>query len=207
MYDAFTNYPISCNWNCHIARGSSGGTDYGMGVGTLLYAAFDGQLTNRPPVEYPLSGNVAILTRADGLTFYYLHLSAFVTPGPVKERDLIGYSGGAVGAIGSGSSTGPHLHVNAYLNNVIRDVHDFYTTTASSSEKLITHKKRDAMVTIVTETSPGQRWAVFFSNGSHHPLTNQFQTAFWLSCVTAGSAVQIFVTGQEYDSVGAGDTV
>lgn len=40
-----------------------------------------------------------------------MHLSRFVkTYGTVKEGGLIGYSGGAKGAEGSGLSTGPHVH-------------------------------------------------------------------------------------------------
>ena len=126
------NYPITCDWACHIARGSAGGTDYGMRVGTPILASFDGTLINRPPGQYPASGNVAILTRNDGLAFYHLHLSQFVTPGPVSQGNTIGYSGGAVGAPGSGESTGPHLHINAYVGNTIHDVHDFYTTTTGT---------------------------------------------------------------------------
>lgn len=140
MYDPFASFSISCDWECHVTRTppSGGGTDYRMSVGTPIYAAFDGVLTNRPPVQYPASGNVAILTRADGLAFYHLHLSRFVTPGLVKERQLIGYSGGALGAPGSGASTGPHVHVNAYFKGVIRDIHDFFTTTAGSGGTPIT---------------------------------------------------------------------
>lgn len=128
-------YRVSCDWTCHVTRipPSGGGTDYAMNVGTPIIAAFDGVLTNRPPVQYPASGNVAILTRADGLAFYHLHLSQFVNPGSVREGDIIGYSGGAAGAPGSGSSTGPHVHVNAYYNGAIHDVHDFYTTTTTSA--------------------------------------------------------------------------
>lgn len=121
-------YPLVCDWTCHVTRTppSSGGDDYAMNTGTPVIAAFDGVLTNRPPVQYPASGNVAILSRADGLDFYHLHLNSFVTPGPVHEGDIIGYSGN------TGHSTGPHLHVNAYYNGVIRDVHDFYTTTTTA---------------------------------------------------------------------------
>ena len=122
-------YQNVCDWQCHISRTppSSGGDDYAMAVGTPILAAFDGVLTNRPPLEYPASGNVAILTRADGIAFYHLHLSAFVTPGPYKQGYTIGYSGGAAGAPGSGSSTGPHLHVNAYdAAGKIHDIHDYY---------------------------------------------------------------------------------
>lgn len=122
------NYRISCDWTCHVTRipPSGGGTDYAMSVGTPIIASFDGILTNRPPVQYPASGNVAILTRADGLEFYHLHLDRFVAPGPVKEGDVIGYSGN------TGHSTGPHLHVNAYYQGVMRDVHDFFGTTTTA---------------------------------------------------------------------------
>jgi hypothetical protein len=136
MHDPFINWPISCDWNCHITRNppSMGGTDYGVSSGTPIHAAFDGLLINRPPVQYPNSGNVAILKMPDAiahkifnipdLAFYHLHLSQFVTAGNVKEGDLIGYTGN------TGYSTGPHLHINAFVGNTPRDVHDFYSVTS-----------------------------------------------------------------------------
>ena len=127
-------YPLVCDWACHIARGSSGGDDYAMPVGTPILASFDGNLTNRPPLQYPASGNVAILTRPDGVAFYHLHLSQFVAPGPYREGNIIGYSGGALGAPGSGQSTGPHLHVNAFnATGQIHDIHDYYGADTASS--------------------------------------------------------------------------
>ena len=143
------NYRITCDWNCHLARGSAGGTDYAMAVGTPIYASFDGELTNRPPVQYPASGNVAILTRADGIAFYHLHLSKFVNPGPVKQGNIIGYSGGAVGAPGSGQSTGPQLHINAYSGITIHDTHDYYTTSAGTSGTPITPTKERAKMNLI----------------------------------------------------------
>jgi hypothetical protein len=128
----WADWRVSCDWACHIARGSGGGTDYAVGVGTPIYASFDGVLTNRPPVQYPNSGNTAILTAPNGLAFYHLHLYRFVAPGPKKLGDLIGYTGGAYGAVGSGASTGPHLHANAYFNGAIHDVHDFFTETKTA---------------------------------------------------------------------------
>ena len=159
------NWTISCDWACHIARGSSGGTDYAMPVGTPITAAYDGTLINRPPVQYPDSGNVAILTRTDGLAFYHLHLSQFVTPGVVREGDIIGYSGGAVGAPGSGASTGPHLHVNAYVGFVIRDIHDFYTAPADvNNTPIIPQPKVDEMITLVKATDGPANWGVIVGN-------------------------------------------
>jgi hypothetical protein len=138
MYDPFAAFRVSCDWTCHVTRTppSSGGTDYGMSTGTPIRAAFAGILTNRPPVQFPNSGNVAILTApaalaaslgVPDLAFYHLHLSQFVTPGPVAEGDIIGYSGN------TGFSTGPHLHINAFVGNTPRDVHDFYPSTNTVS--------------------------------------------------------------------------
>ena len=137
MHDPFVGFQISCDWTCHVTRTppSSGGTDYRMGTGTPIRAAFSGYLTNRPPVQFPNSGLVAILTApaalaaslgVPSLAFYHLHLSAFVTPGWVNENDIIGYSGN------SGFSTGPHLHANAYVGNTPRDIHDFFPSTTTA---------------------------------------------------------------------------
>ena len=198
------NYRISCDWTCHIARGSAGGTDYVMPVGTPIHASFDGVLTNRPPVQYPASGNVAILTRADGLAFYHLHLSQFVTPGLVYQGDVIGYSGGAVGAPGSGESTGPHLHINAYDGTTIHDVHDYYTQTAGTTGTPITAtptKKRKKMklirrsdgevsVLLPRNTAGGFNW-------TRHPIT----LAELVSFQAAGESY-VTVSDSYYDEFG-----
>ena len=172
MYDPFATFPVSCDWGCHIARGSAGGTDYGIPVGTAVRAAFDGVLTNRPPVRFPASGNVAILTRADGVAFYHMHLSRFVTPGRVGEGDIIGYSGGAKGAQGSGSSTGPHVHVNAFdPQGRICDIHDYFTTTAASAGALIIEKEGDMQYAIVANEQSSE-FALAGGREGWQPIAN-----------------------------------
>lgn len=123
-------YPITCNWACHRARGSAGGTDYGMMVGTPILASFSGTLFSF--YETATNLNKASLTSDanPALVFWHLHLSAFVPNGHYNEGDIIGYSGGRYQAHGSGTSTGPHLHVHAYYNGVIHDVHDYFTVPA-----------------------------------------------------------------------------
>lgn len=53
----------------------------------------------------------------------YLHMSEIlVVPGQyVNQGDVIGYSGGTKGSIGSGASGGPHLHLTIFHNNVAVD--------------------------------------------------------------------------------------
>ena len=134
MFDPFAAWPVSASFADHLARRppSAGGTDYAVQVGTEIRAAFTGTLRNR--ITYPAgfpSLFTAILTSEEdpALGFYHLHLSRFVDAGPVIEGQLIGYTGGALRTPGSGTATGPHLHVNAYREGILRDVHDFYAIT------------------------------------------------------------------------------
>ena len=171
----WSTWRVSCDWPCHIARGSGGGTDYAVSVGTPIQASFDGVLTNRPPVQFPASGNTAILTRADGVAFYHLHLSAFVSPGPVSQGDVIGYTGGAYGAPGSGSSTGPHLHANAFVENAIRDVHDFFITTASSNATPIspTQRKVNPVLSVTRILRKGVGEFIMFTSATRVSLSRE----------------------------------
>ncbi|MEV5765090.1 hypothetical protein AB0L34_11020 [Micromonospora sp. NPDC052213] len=48
FYNPFGGYPITGTWQEHLNRGSLGGIDYGMPVGTRLPAAGGGVVTNDP---------------------------------------------------------------------------------------------------------------------------------------------------------------
>ncbi|MET4703102.1 hypothetical protein [Frigoribacterium sp. UYMn621] len=144
IHNYWSGWRVSCDWACHRARGSAGGTDYAVGVGTVIQASFDGTLTN----YYSPVTNLAraVLRRADGMAFYHLHLSAFSdgthntgSPRAVRQGDNIGYTGGRVGAWGAGTATGPHLHANAFdAHGTMCDVHAFFTGTAGSGGTPIT---------------------------------------------------------------------
>ena len=89
------------------------GIDYGMPVGTPVLAAADGIVdTVRVQPGNKRSYGRYIVIKHNGYYTYYAHLSAAnVRPGQkVKQGEVIGKSGGAKGADGAGSSTGPHLH-------------------------------------------------------------------------------------------------
>ncbi|MEU6075391.1 M23 family metallopeptidase [Micromonospora sp. NPDC047074] len=110
IYNPFTAYPISDTWEGHLRRGSLGGIDYAMGVGTALPACGAGTVQNIP--YNGTAGHTVTIHHADGYRSQYLHLSQFLLPNgaSVGAGTIVGRSGGAVGAPGSGSSTGPHLH-------------------------------------------------------------------------------------------------
>jgi len=111
----YSNYPISDGWAEHIARGSLGGIDYAVPVGTPIYAPTAGWVEN---VQGDGSGGWYVKFTHDpgngglgqGWRDEFLHLSAFVNSDYYGPGDTIGYSGGAAGAPGAGSSTGPHIH-------------------------------------------------------------------------------------------------
>lgn len=110
FYNPFTAYPITGTWQDHLNYGSLGGIDYGMGVGTRLPAAGGGTVRNIP--YNGTGGHTVTIYHDNGYRTQYMHLSQFlVSDGTyVGTGGIVGLSGGAAGAPGSGSSTGPHLH-------------------------------------------------------------------------------------------------
>ena len=111
---------ISCDDACHKRRGSLGGTDYAVGVGTPVYAMFSGM------ARYRVAGTGGWTITIDrdgnphrGETMHLSRANGFVLGGAshhVTESDLIAWSGGVKGAPGSGSASGPHLHAHVYVN-------------------------------------------------------------------------------------------
>ena len=90
-----------------------GGIDYKMPVGTPVLAAADGVVdTVTMQSNSQRSFGLYVVIKHDGFFTYYAHLSkALVKVGDtVRQGQQIALSGGAKGAPGSGSSTGPHLH-------------------------------------------------------------------------------------------------
>lgn len=90
-----------------------GGIDYAMPVGTPVLAAADGVVSTvatQPGTSR--SFGLYVVIKHDGFFTKYAHLSrAMVKVGDtVRQGQTIALSGGAKGAPGAGSSTGPHLH-------------------------------------------------------------------------------------------------
>jgi len=87
------------------------GIDWAAPLGTPVYCAEAGHIRYKAnePGGY---GNTLTAQHIDGWESRYAHLSTFlVNQGdPVHRGQVIAYTGGAAGAPGSGSSTGPHLH-------------------------------------------------------------------------------------------------
>lgn len=93
-------------------RGSRqhGGIDIAVPVGTNVKSAAGGTVITAG--NLPGYGNVVIVDHGSGTTTRYAHLSKILAKkgDTVDQGDVIGLSGGARGAPGSGNSRGPHLH-------------------------------------------------------------------------------------------------
>ncbi len=87
------------------------GIDFGVPVGTPVYAAASGTVQARPGYNGGY-GNLIVLKHSAGVETRYAHLSRIsVSTGEhVNQGDLIGYSGN------TGHSTGPHLHFEIRQN-------------------------------------------------------------------------------------------
>ncbi len=98
-----TSYPYR-----HLFEHS--GVDIATPVGTPVRAAAGGYVAfTRLGRQY---GNYIMIIHSGGIATIYAHLSKFNVQADsyVERGEIIGYSGGAAGAYGSGLSTGPHLH-------------------------------------------------------------------------------------------------
>jgi hypothetical protein len=95
--------------------------DIPVPLGTTAFAAASGDVVLTGPAVGSCGGTV-IIDGDDGARYTYCHLSAvIVTDGQrVEPGEPIGASGGAAGAPGAGSSSGPHLHFGIAAQGVAR---------------------------------------------------------------------------------------
>lgn len=97
------------------------GIDIGVQQGTPVYAAKGGTVTTAALESG--AGNHVVVTSGSGYFTSYMHLSRIsVSVGTVvAQGELIGYSGGAVGTYGAGTSTGAHLDFRIMEAGVYKD--------------------------------------------------------------------------------------
>jgi murein DD-endopeptidase MepM/ murein hydrolase activator NlpD len=89
-----------------------GGTDFGGGTGTPIYAPAAGKVVLAEPLT--VRGNAVLIDHGLGLYSGYWHQSQIVAHEgqEVQAGDLIGYVGD------TGLVTGPHLHWEMRLNGI-----------------------------------------------------------------------------------------
>jgi len=93
------------------------GMDIGAPDKSPIVASASGRIIFEALV--PLAGNMIEIDHGNGFKTKYEHLSSFTVHlfDDVTQGQLIGYTGGAKGELGSGNATGPHLHFEILRNN------------------------------------------------------------------------------------------
>ncbi len=119
-----------------------GGIDIGAKVGTPIKSIADGKVIAAGSLDSRCGDGISI-EHAEGLRSSYCHLSGInvKTGDIVKQGVVIGLTGGAVGAKGSGNSKGPHLHLTLKKNGQRVDpmqyfgssIGDYYDSDSSAT--------------------------------------------------------------------------
>lgn len=107
------------------------GIDFGVGVGTPVYAPFGGSIWT----TWTDSGGYRLTITLGNIKIGFNHLSSFVVSrGTVYKGDLIAYSGNSGHA-----TTGAHLHVDVFtLNNSCLDCFPFVTGAWTPTDQTAT---------------------------------------------------------------------
>ncbi|WP_411109568.1 M23 family metallopeptidase [Streptomyces sp. c-19] len=116
LHNPFGAYAITGGWNPPYHNG----VDFGMAVGTSLPACGAGTIEN---IAYNgTGGHTVTIHHAEGYRSQYMHLSQFLLANgaTVAAGTIVGRSGGAARADGSGNSTGPHLHWHVIDSSGVR---------------------------------------------------------------------------------------
>jgi len=91
------------------------GTDISAPRGTPIKSIFEGKIVLTGDLYY--TGNTVIIDHGDGLITLYAHMDKIMA-----EQGQMVEKGEVIGTIGStGRSTGPHLHLGAYINRIAVD--------------------------------------------------------------------------------------
>jgi murein DD-endopeptidase MepM/ murein hydrolase activator NlpD len=102
------------------------GIDFRASVGTSVKAMAGGVVEGIGNTDVACQGasfgNWVFIKYNNGLSSTFGHLSLITakTGQVVKTGDVVGLSGGTKGVFGSGSSTGPHLHVSVYASTGVK---------------------------------------------------------------------------------------
>ena len=117
------------SYNDGPVSGFHGGTDFGAGSGTPIYAPASGRVVLAD--ELAVRGNAVLIDHGVGVFSGYWHQSApAIEVGQTVERgDLIGYVGD------TGLVTGAHLHLSGYCTQCRADRNGRHQTGGQSNNE------------------------------------------------------------------------
>lgn len=133
------------------------GIDIRASYGTPVRAAASGYVATARHCAAASCYSYILIVHTSNLSSVYGHLSRiFVDPDQyVKKGDIIGYSGGTPGTVGSGPfSTGPHLHFEVRLNGIPVDPmpYMYNRDTTTSTGDLTTSDSTTSTIDSATST-------------------------------------------------------
>jgi murein DD-endopeptidase MepM/ murein hydrolase activator NlpD len=142
-------YPLDGDIPIYQAFGHGGsnphvGVDFAIRVGTSTHVIRDGK-AKQVVWESGVYGCYVMVEHDDGYLSLYAHLSKPLvkTGDVVKCGDIIGLSGGAVGAPGSGKTTGPHLHFEVRPPGMVENNHNNVDPMAYIESYMIKDDQQD----------------------------------------------------------------
>lgn len=133
----FTSLGVSCDWDCHRARGSLGGEDRPHRAGSPILAPYDCTVTYG---MYNDGASYVQFRYANGYAHRAIHVqrSGRVREGQAREGVRCALSDGRKGTYGAGTSTGAHIHfhgIDPHGNRIPwEDVPPPYTLTGIESD-------------------------------------------------------------------------
>lgn len=135
------------SWQHHLERGSLGGVDCVAPMRTPVYAPVDGDVTG---AWMGTGGLTARLEQDDGWRDEFMHMDQVVS-GPVRQGELIGYSGA------SGGNYAPHVHWHRVDPQGARrnPWHYFTSAPAGGDHEPIEQEDEDDMDIIYIHSSGG----------------------------------------------------
>lgn len=113
----FTKYSVSCDWDCHKKRGSTGGEDRIHPAGSPVLAPYDCVVTYG---KYSDGASYVQFKYDNGYAHRALHIQSGgrVANGTrVSEGTRVAYSDGRRGTFGAGTSTGQHVHFHGVTSD------------------------------------------------------------------------------------------
>jgi murein DD-endopeptidase MepM/ murein hydrolase activator NlpD len=123
------------DWQEHLDRGSLGGVDYPVAVGTPVIAPTRGIVVNNTasgPGNYVSFYHLDDAGNKTGFYDQFLHLSRFVSPGTYELGATIGFSGNT-----GTQTTGPHIHWHAVNAQGVRvKFWEYFTNNPPAQKKV-----------------------------------------------------------------------
>ncbi|QPE05319.1 peptidoglycan DD-metalloendopeptidase family protein [Microbacterium schleiferi] len=208
VFDWFTKYEVTCDWDCHRARGSRGGEDRRHPVGSPVLAPYDATVTYG---MYDDGASYVQFKYTNGYAHQAIHVQKDGRV-PNGSRVAAGTScaitDGRRGTFGAGTSTGQHCHFQGHAPDGTRipwqDVPAPTAHLASISFRPFTIPEEIDMTSarIISYASPTHRnGIVLAAPGFWNPFTGEEWAYFSATNLAEDIPIHVPINDRAYDLV------